>query len=789
MRIVFIILLQLFYFSLTAQNCAIKGEIHDAATNEPLPFANISIVNQSKGVVSDENGRFYIDKLNPGYVILEVSFIGYKSRQTNQILLRRNKTEYITITLTPLSKMLKGVEVRPASFVKREEAPISMQSIGTREIENNPGSNRDISRVIQSFPGVGSTRAFRNDIIIRGGGPAENRFFLDDVEIPVLNHFATQGASGGPAGIINADFIRNVDFYSSAFPAEKYNALSGVLDFKQKDGNLEKTSFQFAVGASEAALTVDGPIGKKTSCIFSVRRSYLQFLFSAIGLPFLPTFNDYQLKLKTNIDKKNQFTIISIGALDHLKINTDIKDPEPSQKAVIRSIPVNNQWSYTVGAVYKHFAKKGYHTFVLSRNKFNNELYKYPENDSTKPKTFNYNSTETENKFRYEYHLQNSSIKAVFSTNMEYADYHNNSFQKVFMLDKIVDLDYETSLNLFKYGLAAHVTKRFFNGKLLTSTGTRFDANNYNNSTSNIFKQFSPRIAVSYDINDHLKINGSAGRYFQQSAYTTMGYRNNTGSLVNKDAVKFIGMHQYNAGAEHFWGSKVMLSAEAFYKDYFNYPIDLTTGSSLANQGADYDIYGGGIVDFTGKGRAWGVEILNRWNYSTFTILASYTFFRSKFTNIDNRYIPSAWDSKHLLSITASKKFKNNWQLGAKWRYVGRLPYTPYDLEKSEKKSVWAVNNGPYPDYSILNGRRNKAFHQLDLRADKYFFFDKWTLMIYLDIQNAYNFKSSSRDIILRKQNADGSFATTNNGKNYVLESYSNTQGTVLPSIGIMVKF
>ncbi len=419
MRIIFIIVLQLFCFSAIAQNCAIKGVIRDASTNETLPFANISIVNEEKGVASDENGNFYIDKLKPGYITLDISFIGYQSKQTQQILVRNNKTAYIDIALIPQPNVLEGVEVRPAAFVKKEQSPISMQSIGTREIENNPGSNRDISRVIQSFPGVGSTPAFRNDIIIRGGGPAENRFFLDDVEIPVLNHFATQGASGGPVGIINADFIRNVDFYSSAFPAEKYNALSGVLDFKQKDGNLEKTNFQFAVGASEAALTVDGPIGEKTSYIFSVRRSYFQFLFSALRLPFLPTFNDYQLKLKTNIDKKNQLTIISIGALDNLKINTDIKDPEPSQKAILRSIPVNNQWSYTVGAVYKHFTPKGYHTFVLSRNKFNNELYKYPENDNAKPKTFNYNSTETENKFRYEYHLQNSNdMNIIFKTAM-----------------------------------------------------------------------------------------------------------------------------------------------------------------------------------------------------------------------------------------------------------------------------------------------------------------------------------------------------------------------------------
>ncbi len=789
MRITLIIFFQLITLLTVAQNGAIKGIIIDKDTNEPLPFAHISIQNQTRGVVSDINGKFYLNKLKTGYVILEVSVIGYKKKQTNAILIQKNSTAYINISLTPQLNQLQEVEVRPNSFIKREASPISMQNISTQEIENNPGSNRDISRVIQSFPGVGFTPAFRNDIIIRGGGPSENRFFLDDIEIPVLNHFATQGASGGPVGIINADFIRNISFFSSAFPAEKYNALSGVLDFKQKDGSFHKTNFQFSLGASETAFTIDGPIGKKTSYVLSVRRSYLQFLFAAIGLPFLPTFNDYQFKLKTNIDKKNQLTVISIGALDHLKINDKITNPKPSQQAIIRSIPTNNQWSYTIGAVYKHFSPKGHHSFILSRNKFYNNLYKYPDNNKQQPKSFDYNSTETENKFRYEYHFRTDHLKAIFSTNLEYANYTNNSLQKLFILNKIIDLRYKTSFNLFKYGISAHVTKYFFNNKLLTSIGTRFDANNYNSNTSNLLHQFSPRISLSYGINPNTKVNASIGRYFQQSAYTTMGFRDEYNNLTNQHSVKFIGLNQYNLGAEHFWGKNIMLSVEGFYKDYFNYPIDITTGSSLANQGAGYNIYGNGLVHFSGRGKTWGVEVLNRWNYNTFTLLASYTFFRSKFTNSKNQYIPSAWDSKHLFSITASKKLKNNWQIGAKWRYVGRLPYTPYDLNKSAQKSVWAINNGPYLNYDLLNNKRNKPFHQLDLRVDKHFFFNKWTLMLYFDIQNVYNFKNSSQDIVLRERNADGYFLTTNNGKNYILKSYKNKQGTILPTIGIAVKF
>ncbi len=776
-------------FCLNAQNATIKGVVTDAQNNEPLPFANIKVAGAPKGAVTDMDGKFVIDKLDAGFVVLEVSFLGYMSEQTNEILLTNNKPQFVEIALEPQTNTLQTVEIRPASFVKREESPISMQSIGLKEIESNPGSNRDISRVIQSFPGVGSTPAFRNDIIVRGGGPSENRFFLDDVEIPVLNHFATQGASGGPVGIINADFIRNVDFYSSSFPAHKYNALSSVMDFKQKDGNPEKTAVQFAVGASETSLTLDGPLGKKTTYVFSVRRSYLQFLFSAIGLPFLPTFNDYQLKVKTKINPKNQFTLISIGSLDFMKINKGLKDPSPSQQAILTSIPVNNQWSYTIGGVYKHFLNKGYHEVVLSRNKLNNELYKYPENDENKPKMFDYLSGETENKFRYEYHSRYQGFKYVLSANLEQADYTNGVKQQLLIADQVFNIDNSSSLRLFKYGFSGHITRRFWGEQLLVSAGFRMDANNYNTSTSNVLNQFSPRLSLSYNLNYNLKLNAGVGRYHQQAAYTTLGFRDRNDALVNKDHAKFIGLNQYNLGLERFWGDKVMLSVEGFYKDYFNYPIDINTGSSLANQSSSYFLYGASEVSFEGKGEALGVEFLNRWSARTFSVLASYTFFRSRFTNLDGKYIASDWDSKHLFSITVSKKLKRHWQIGAKWRFVGGLPYTPYDLEKSSRKVIWAVNNAPVLDYQMLNSARNSAFHQLDVRVDKNIFFKKWTLMIYFDLQNVYNSKNDAQQIVTRKKNADDSFETDASGEHYILETHKNTQGIVLPSLGIMIKF
>lgn len=783
------LLLSILALSVYSQTGRIKGKVVDDKNNEPIPFANIVVVGTTIGSTSDLDGNFIITGLEAGYQKLEISFIGYKTKTSEDLFLSNNNVPYVEVRLEEDENLLQEVTVSVDPFEKREEAIVSMQSIGIKEIESNPGSNRDISRVIQSFPGVGSTPAFRNDIIIRGGGPSENRFFLDGVEIPVLNHFSTQGASGGPVGIINADFISSVDFYSSSFPASKYNALSGVLDFKQKDGSRDKTNYQVAIGASETAFTVDGPIGDKTSYIFSVRRSYLQFLFSAIGLPFLPTFNDYQIKVKTNIDEKNTFTLISLGSLDQLSLNNSIKEPTESQEYILTQIPVNNQWSYTIGGVYKHFMKNGFHTFVLSRNMLNNQLYKYPDNDESKPKSLDYLSTEAENKFRYELSLKKSGIKYSFSSNLEYTNYTNQTQQQIFINNSLIDYKYSTDINLFKFGLSGQASKRFFANRLLVSFGIRFDGNDYNENTKNILNQSSPRLSASYSLNESTAINAGAGRYFQQAAYTSMGFRDNTGELVNKNSVKYIGLNQYNLGVEHKFTKQILLSVEGFYKDYFQYPIDLLTGASLANQGAGYNIAGASPVEFSGKGQAVGFEILNRLNFDKFKFLASYTFVRSSFTDINDKLIASSWDSKHLFTITGSKEFKNNWRFGMKWRFVGGLPYTPYDLNTSSNVQAWNANGRAYLDYSLLNSERFASFHQLDIRIDKNYFFKKWSLMVYLDIQNAYNFKNTGQDYVIREKNTDGSYKTINNGTDYVLNAVANQSGTLLPTIGVMVKF
>ena len=126
---------------------------------------------------------------------------------------------------------------------------------------------------------------------------------MDGIEIPNINHFATQGASGGPVSIVNADLIREITFYTGAFPANRSGALSSVLDFRLKDGNPDKQAFKATIGASEVSLSGAGHLGQRTTYLFSARQSTCNFcsrLWDCPSCPISLTDNSKQKPVSTS---------------------------------------------------------------------------------------------------------------------------------------------------------------------------------------------------------------------------------------------------------------------------------------------------------------------------------------------------------------------------------------------------------------------------------------------------------------------------------------------------------
>lgn len=218
------------------QGYAVKGRVIDRLTREGIPYAAVVIVGvEGSGVASDSTGVFILEDVRPGINQFSAIQLGYRTVVTPEYRITPY-TPFIEIEMDQDPTELAASSVRPSPFLRSVESLVSVRVISLGDIEKMPGSNKDVSRIVRSYPGVSySPVGYRNDLIIRGGGPSENVFFIDGVEIPNINHFATQGASGGPVSILNSDLIREISFYTGSFPANRGGALSSVMDISLRE--------------------------------------------------------------------------------------------------------------------------------------------------------------------------------------------------------------------------------------------------------------------------------------------------------------------------------------------------------------------------------------------------------------------------------------------------------------------------------------------------------------------------------------------------------------------------
>lgn len=787
-NVLFLLLLGLLTTVSAQPTHRIKGTVIDKASRQPLEFINVLVLGLGRGGVTDAEGHFNIGEVPPGIYRLQASAVGYKTILTPEYIV---STKDLTIQIETEENLteLEGVTVTASPFRRDPESPVGLRIIGLQEIEKSPGANRDISRIVQSYPGVAfSPAGYRNDLIVRGGSPSENRFYLDGVEIPNINHFSTQGASGGPMGIINADLIREVNFYTGAFPTDRGNAMSSVLDFKLRDGDMERNSLKATLGASEVSLASNGHIGKKTSYLVSVRQSYLQFLFDMLGLPFLPTFTDAQFKLKTRFNANNELTILGLGGIDNMKLNTKL-DGEKAEY-ILSYLPKIQQETFTLGAVYRHYAGIHVQSVVVSHSYLNNRNTKYLNNDesSTDNLSLKLRSVEQETKFRIENTSTFGNWKINFGANLDYSQYTNTTFQRVY-IDEGRTFDYHTYLGMWRWGIFGTINYATTDERFTASLGVRTDANNFSSGMKGMGDQLSPRLSLSYRLTDGLYLSGNAGLYYQLPPYTGLGFKDNNGAWVNK-YLRYMSVSQESLGLSWHPGNTFELSAEGFYKQYDKIPFSIADGIPLACKGNDYGVIGNEALSSTAQGRAYGIEILMKWLIAKkLNLASSFTLFKSEYrNNKQSEYIASAWDNQYIFNMSGTYNFPHNWSLGMKISCIGGAPYTPYDVEKSSLVTAWNAQGRPYYDYTKYNTGRLPAFGQLDVRVDKTFYLKRCMLGFYIDLQNVTNSKFKQPDILMSTgviENPSAPMAE----QRYKMKYITQKSGTLMPTLGITFEY
>ena len=761
-------------------NGTLNGYIYDSKSQLPLLGANVIIEGTEKGAISDENGFFEISEIKPQSYNLTVSYVGYQSKKIFNIIIKSKGNQTLEIYLIESAQQLEEIILFESPFKKSIETPLSINTFSRVEIESYPGADNDVTKVVQSMPGLSpSVGGFRNDIIIRGGAPNETVYYLDEIEIPNINHFSTQGSAGGPQGMINISFIDEVTLSTSAFGVEYDNPLSGVLQFNQKNGNPKQISGNFRFGASDSAITIEGPFSKeennKTTFIFSARKSYLQFLFKLIGLPIRPDYWDFQGKINHKIDEYNSINIIGLGAIDDFSVEAP-EDFDFTQQSFLEQVPIIKQNSTTLGAswVRKYKESKGQFILALSTNKLKNIFSRYSDNENLEGLYFRNDSHEWETKLRAKTTNYLNDWKITWGGNIQYSDYFNNT------TDFYNQVEYLTKINFYKYGLFGSVSKSFIDSKLDVSFGVRADEDNFSTG-SKLFDNLSPRISTSYALSKdrRLKWNTSVGTYFKIPTYTVLGFKNFTGDFTNQSA-KYTKSNHYVTGFDYSLGSASKISVEGFIKRYFDFPVSIIDGVSLANKGADFEVLGNEDVATIGEGKTRGVEFLFQQKLTkNFYGIFSYTFFKSEFTDINGNYLPSVWDSKHLSSFSGGYKLKKNWEISSRWRFAGKTPYVPYDLEAS-------LSNYPNMvlDYSQLGSVKLGNFSQLDIRFDKKWNKENISINLFVEILNLLAQKIPSPTEYGLERDDFGNISTPFN-----LVEVDVNRESIIPSFGFSIDF
>ena len=747
----------LLYSSAIAQTGLIKGVAIDQSTQEPLPLAIVQILETSLGASTDPEGNFSITSVPVGAYRIRASLVGYEPLILSDVVVATGRPTELRLQLVQSAIGLEGVEVRGSYFQKSPDAPVSVQKLSYEEIRRSPGAFEDVVRAISVLPGVAQAVSGRNDLVVRGGAPSENLFTVDNIEIPNINHFGTQGSGGGPLSFINLDFVRETSFSTGGFGVRYGDRLSSVLNINLRDGRSDHFGGKATVSASLFGLNLEGPLSQNGSFVFSARRSYLDFIFKAAGFSFVPEYWDFLGRANYRLDPHNELTFLVVGALDDVTLFDRDADDRFDNSRVLGT----EQRQYASGFSLRHLFSHGFSTFTLGRSFVR---YDGIQRDSLLNPIFANKSDESETSLRADvvYKISPSAelsfgsiVKRIkFKTNLALPGYVTPFGDTL----KVNVEDYSTGAT--KAAAYLQYSQRLFDRIMLTAGGRLeyFDLINTKFA-------FSPRGSVSYELTPLTTLTVSLGMYHQSPSYIWL-----VANAANRE-LDPIRVDQYILGLEHLLQADLKVRVEGFLKKYSDYPASLqrpylvlsNTGGGYGGSDENFASFGLDRLASSGTGRSYGAELLVQKKLSEIPLyaLVSFTWSRARFAALDGIERAGSYDQEYLFNVSAGYMFDERWEASMKFRYATGRPYTPFTSTGSQ-------------DVAVYNAGRSNAVHSLDLRVDRRWNFLNWDLIIYADLQNIYNNKYSG--------------TVRWNARERRVEEDDSSIG-ILPSIGVSAEF
>jgi hypothetical protein len=704
---------------------SVYGKVIDEFTNESLIGANVIIIGTDLGAATNSQGEFTIDNIPPNTYQVRASVVGYNSVTKTDISVMPGRPAIVNFELTVTTIELEGVVVQSDYFSRNPIEVGSIKGFSNEEIRRSAGGFEDVVRAVSVLPGVAQADPGRNDLIVRGGGPSENLYLIDGIPVQNINHFGTQGATGGPLSYVNLDFVNGTTFSTGGFSVLNGDKLSSVLTIDFREGRKDKIGGKGTISATQFGLDLEGPVTSNSTFIVSARRSYLDFIFQAADFSFVPEYYDGFAKYDWKFDNRNSISFLLVAAFDNVKYFNDTEDQRYDNSRILGS----DQVQYATGLSYRHLFNSGFINLTLNRNYVD---YNTQQNDSLLNPIFINNSLEKENTLKADltYKL-NKTIELNAGASGKLINFEADVFVPEFTStfgDSIPTTDINADENYNKLAAYTNFSFLFFE-KLNLNLGIRADY--FSPTTSKTF--ISPRFSTSYRLTEITSLTFSTGIYHQAPSYIWL-----VGDKVNLE-LKNIRVNQFVLGVDQYFSADALFRVEGFIKDYFDYPTSLrrtylimaNTGAGFAGSDENFASFGLDPLNSDGTGLAKGFEVSlqKKLSDTPYYGILSLTYSEANFIALDKADRIGSYDQTWIFNISGGDKITEEWELATKFRYSTGKPYTPYNSDGSQ--SVEQINTVRFP-----------VNHSLDVRVDKRWFFIGWTLITYVDIQNIYNRKN-----------------------------------------------
>ena len=705
----------------------ITGRVFDIVTEEAIVGAVVRVQGQALTVQSDADGRFALRDVTPGIVQLDVRRVGYAPTIKSDIAVGAGKPVVVAIGMSKATVQLQAVTVRPPAFPAQTSPslPVSSIALSAEELRRTPGALEDVVQAVSIAPGVASTTGGRNDLFVRGGASYENLFIVDNIEVPNINHFGTQGTSGGPLSLINIRFVDDATLSTGGFGVRYGDRVSSVTNLTLREGNRERLAGEVNLAASQYGAILEGPLGKDASFLLNVRRSYLDLLFKALGVAFIPTYTDATFKATWRPSQDNVVSLLAVGALDAVNFNNDKADDRVKNSQILGT----TQDQYFSGLTWKRLFSTGVVTTTLGRTW---TRYRTAQFDSLTPPNpiFMANSTEGENSLRSDVAWRvHPSLEVDVGNIAKYADRLRYDVQ----LPGFARLDnagvprplrVDTTFAAFRNATYAQAAWQATSALRLTA-GVRGDYYQFLHDRAFV----APRASASLALDAVTSTTLSAGRYYQAPSFIWLA-----GDATNRSTLQPLRADQVVLSVQRLVGQEWRWQLEGYAKQYARYPARVyRPGAVLQPSGFDdvtTDIpFGLEPLVSSGTGRVWGTELLVQKKLGVVPIygLASVSLSHSSFTGLDGTTTRGAFDSPVIVNVVGG------WRPNARWEFSGRvrtstgLPTTPF---------VTTGANAGTLDFTRYNGVRLPVFLAIDGRADRRWTFRGSQLITFVDVQN-----------------------------------------------------